>query len=167
MNLNGLWNYAVVEKGAERPDAWDGRILVPYPIESALSGVKRTLAPDEVLYYQRSFEIPESWKEKRVVLHFGAVDYRTQVFLNDKRIGEHEGGYDPFAFDVTDYLQGTGAQILVVQVTDPTWTEGQPRGKQTLSPAGIMYTRRPASGRPSGSNPLWRAASRTSTSFPT
>lgn len=143
-NLNGLWNYAVVAKGAVQPQVWDGKILVPYPIESALSGVKRRLTPADALYYQRGFKIPGAWKDKRVLLHFGAVDYRTEVFVNGRKVGEHEGGYLPFSFDITDQLDGNGEQSLVVKVTDPTWTEGIPRGKQTLSPAGIMYT--PTSG---------------------
>jgi len=143
-NLNGLWNYAVVKKGSDQPATWDGRILVPYPIESALSGVKRPFQPDEVLYYQRSFKVPAGWEGKRVILHFGAVDYRAEISVNGKRVGSHEGGYDPFSLDITEQLEGDGEQTLTVRVTDPTWTEGIPRGKQTLSPAGIMYT--PTSG---------------------
>ncbi|GAA5484765.1 glycoside hydrolase family 2 protein [Haloferula sargassicola] len=142
-NLNGLWNYAVTGEDAE-PDAWDGEILIPYPIESALSGVKRSLKPDETLYYQHNFDVPAQWAGQRVVLHFGAVDYRSEVFLNGKSLGKHQGGYVPFSFDITDQLKSEGSQNLVVKVTDPTWTEGQPRGKQTLDPNGIMYT--PTSG---------------------
>ncbi|MCA9257883.1 MAG: hypothetical protein KDA61_01730 [Planctomycetales bacterium] len=144
LNLNGLWNYAVVEGDAAVPAKWDGKILTPYPIESALSGVKRAFSPHETLVYQRSFETPASWHGRRVLLHFGAVDYRTEVFVNGRSVGTHVGGYDPFSFDVTDLLTKEGAQELVVKVADPTWTGGQPRGKQTLSPAGIMYT--PTSG---------------------
>lgn len=143
-NLNGLWNYAVVPKNSAQPASWDGRILVPYPIESALSGVKRSFRPDEVLFYQRTFQVPRGWGGQRIMLHFGAVDYRAEVFVNGQRVGGHEGGYDPFSFDITDHLITGTEQTLVVKVTDPTWTEGIPRGKQTLSPAGIMYT--PTSG---------------------
>ncbi|WP_145246803.1 sugar-binding domain-containing protein [Aeoliella mucimassa] len=144
MNLNGLWQYAITDKQSTRPINWDGQILVPYPVESALSGVKRSLKPEDALYYSRKFEVPSDWSGKRILLHFGAVDYRCQVFVNYKRVGSHEGGYDPFSFDITPYLTGDKEQSLMVKVTDPTYTEGQPRGKQTLSPAGIMYT--PTSG---------------------
>lgn len=143
-NLNGLWNYAVVSDASQEPAKWDGRILVPYPIESALSGVKKQITPKETLVYERGFKVPAGWNGKRLLLHFGAVDYRCEVLVNGKSAGKHEGGYDPFSFDITDHLNGSGEQKLVVKVTDPTWTSGQPRGKQTLSPAGIMYT--PTSG---------------------
>lgn len=144
LNLNGLWNHAVVAQGADRPAAWDGPILVPFAIESSLSGVKRIFQPNEVLYYQRIFDVPAGWAGKRIYLNFGAVDYRSEVYVNGSLVGRHEGGYDPFRFDISGFLKPEGAQEVVVKVTDPTWTEGQPRGKQTLSPAGIMYT--PTSG---------------------
>lgn len=143
-NLNGLWNYAVVNDASQEPAKWDGKILVPYPIESALSGVKKPISPKETLVYERGFTVPAGWSGKRLMLHFGAVDYRCEILVNGKSAGKHEGGYDPFSFDITDHLNGSGEQKLVVKVTDPTWTSGQPRGKQTLSPAGIMYT--PTSG---------------------
>ena len=143
-NLNGLWNYAVVKQGGARPSDWDGRILVPFGIESSLSGVKRAFMPDEVLYYQRNIEIPDDWSGRRIILHFGAVDYASEVFVNGKRVGGHEGGYNPFSFDITDYIAGAGVQSLVVKVTDGTSSVGKPRGKQTLHPNGIMYT--PTSG---------------------
>jgi hypothetical protein len=139
-NLNGLWNYAVVGDAAQEPAKWDGHILVPYPIESALSGVKKQIAPTDALVYERGFTVPASWNGRRLLLHFGAVDYRCEVLVNGRSAGKHEGGYDPFSFDITDLLNGSGEQKLVVKVADPTWTGGQPRGKQTLSPAGIMYT---------------------------
>ena len=144
-NLNGLWNYAVVTGDAE-PDGWDGQILVPYPIESALSGVKREITADDTLYYERTFSAAGELGDQRLMLHFGAVDYRCEVFVNGQSVGTHQGGYDPFSFDITDALDldGDGEQTLRVKVTDPTWTEGIPRGKQTLNPAGIMYT--PTSG---------------------
>ena len=144
-NLNGFWNYAITPKDqAPAEGTWDGKILVPYPLESALSGVKGTLKPDQLLTYQREFNIPADWNGKRVILHFGAVDYRSEVLVNGNSVGRHQGGYDPFSFDITDQLLPSGPQSVVVRVTDPTWTEGQPRGKQTLNPAGIMYT--PTSG---------------------
>lgn len=143
-NLNGLWNYAVTGKNVDTPDNWDGEILVPYPIESALSGVKKEFLPDQTLWYERTFEVPDDWDGQHVILHFGAVDYATEVFVNGQSVGTHEGGYDPFSFDITDALDGDGEQMLRVKVTDPTWTKGIPRGKQTLNPGGIMYT--PTSG---------------------
>ena len=144
LNLNGLWQYSVAKQGQDRPAADDGRILVPFAIESALSGVNRAFGPDDVLWYERQFEVPAEWDGRRVFLHFGAVDYRAEVLVNGTSVGTHEGGYDPFYFDITDHLDTDGPQALVVKVTDPTWAEGVPRGKQTLDPGGIMYT--PASG---------------------
>ncbi|MBB5353296.1 hypothetical protein HNR46_003551 [Haloferula luteola] len=143
-NLNGLWDYAILEKGASEATEWEGEILVPYPIESALSGVKKALQPEETLVYHRTFTVPTDWRGQRIVLHFGAVDYRSEVRVNGQSVGRHQGGYDPIDYDITDYLKEGAEQTLEVRVTDPTWTEGQPRGKQTLSPAGIMYT--PTSG---------------------
>ena len=140
-NLNGLWEYAVTQ--GDEPDDMDGHILVPYPIESSLSGVKREFTADDTLWYKRTIDVPADWDGKRVMLNFGAVDYRTEVVVNGKSVGIHQGGYDPFSFDITDALTGDENEV-VVKVTDPTWTEGIPRGKQTLSPAGIMYT--PTSG---------------------
>ena len=138
-NLNGLWDYAVTQQNVVEPDNWDGKILVPYPIESALSGVNKDFLPTDLLHYQRNFEVPDHWGGKRIMLHFGAVDYRSKVYVNGQLVGEHEGGYDPFSFDITDALKADGKQTLTVRVTDPTWTEGIPRGKQTLDPGGIMY----------------------------
>jgi beta-galactosidase/beta-glucuronidase len=121
-NLNGLWNYAVVGDAAQEPAKWDGEILVPYPIESALSGVKMQIAPTDALVYERGFTVPASWNGRRLLLHFGAVDYRCEVLVNGRSAGKHEGGYDPFSFDITDLLNGSGEQKLVVKVADPTWT---------------------------------------------
>ncbi len=139
-NLNGLWEYAIQPKDAARPDKYGGQILVPYPVESALSGVKRTLTPAQRLWYRRTFSAAPA-KGGRMLLHFGASDWRTEVWVNGKAAGQHEGGYDPFTFDITDELKpGTGAQEIVVAVWDPTDTEVHPRGKQVLDPSGIWYT---------------------------
>ena len=139
-NLNGLWEYAIRAKDTESPKNFDGTILVPFPVESALSGVKRALTPADRLWYRRTFTVPEG-NRRRVLLHFGAVDWQTEVFVNNKKVGSHEGGYDPFTMDVTDALRsGGGAQELRVSVWDPTNTALQPRGKQTLKPEGIWYT---------------------------
>jgi beta-galactosidase/beta-glucuronidase len=139
-NLNGLWDYAIRPKDAARPDSFDGTILAPFAIESALSGVKRALAPEQRLWYRRTFKAPDL-KSKRLLLHFGAVDWRAEVFVNGTRVGEHEGGYDPFTFDVTPALKSSASQQeITVAVWDPTDTASQPRGKQILNPNGIWYT---------------------------
>lgn len=144
-NLNGLWSYAITDGNAKRPDAGDGQILVPFPVESALSGVARGVTPEQTLWYWRTFEVPAGWRADggRVLLHFGAVDWHAQVRVNGKKVGEHRGGFDPFSFDVTDVLT-TGENQIEVEVKDPTDTGGQPRGKQWLKPHGIWYT--PSSG---------------------
>ncbi|MBN2217491.1 MAG: glycoside hydrolase family 2 [Pirellulales bacterium] len=139
-NLNGLWHYAIRPRDAARPDEFDGQILVPFPAESALSGVKKRVGPDQRLWYCRTFDVPEAWREGRVLLHFGAVDWEASVWVNGKPIGEHRGGYDPFTFDVTDALAPEGPQELVLAVWDPTDAGAQPRGKQILNPRGISYT---------------------------
>jgi beta-galactosidase/beta-glucuronidase len=138
-NLNGLWDYAVLPKDQAAPKAFEGAILVPFPIESALSGVKRAVTPEQQLWYRRAFTAPDL-KGGRLLLHFGAVDWRARVFLNGVAVGEHEGGYDPFTFDVTKALKPGAAQELVVAVWDGTNTGLQPRGKQTLKPESIWYT---------------------------
>ncbi len=140
-NLNGLWEYSVAPAAqAEAPGAYDGAILVPFCIESALSGVKRSVRDDEALWYRRTFETPGAWNGQRVLLHFGAVDWSAEVWVNGKRAGGHRGGYDPFSLDITELLTAKGAQTLVVRVTDPTDSSWQPRGKQVRDPRGIWYT---------------------------
>ena len=138
-NLNGLWDYAIRPQQETSAAAYDGRILVPFPVESALSGVKRPLTPEQRLWYRRTFTAP-NLKGKRLLLHFGAVDWRAEVWVNGKSIGKHEGGYDPFTFDITDALKGTAPQEIVVAVWDPSDSGRQPRGKQMLNPSGIWYT---------------------------
>ncbi len=138
-NLNGLWDYSIRPKAENRPEKPDGQILVPFAIESALSGVKRPLTPDERLWYRRSFPAPDL-NGKHLLLHFGAVDWRAEVFVNGKAVGTHEGGYDAFTFDITDALTAKGPQELVVAVWDPTDASLHPRGKQILNPNGIWYT---------------------------
>lgn len=144
MNLNGLWNYQIVKRGEEASRTNDGQILVPFAIESSLSGVGKRLNSDEELIYQRSFTIPSSWTKKRILLHFGAVDWKTDVWVNGIKVGEHTGGYTPFTFDITQALEGKGKQELMVRVWDPTDKGYQPRGKQVSKPEGIWYT--PVSG---------------------
>ena len=140
LNLNGLWDYAVRPKEEGRPQSWDGQILVPFPIESALSGVARRVSEKERVWYRRTFRVPWRRKGWHVLLHFGAVDWETTVWVNVHRIGTHRGGYDSFTFDITDALRPSGEQELVVAVWDPTDAGYQPRGKQVRRPRGIWYT---------------------------
>lgn len=153
LNLNGLWDITVEGNQGEIPvqantnllsvitAPWTGKILVPFAIESALSGVMKHT---DRMIYSRSFEIPEEWKGRRVLLHFGAVDWETKVSINGREVGVHCGGYDSFSFDITDALKKEAPQEIKVEVFDPTNNGGYPRGKQTLTPKGIMYT--PSSG---------------------
>ncbi len=139
-NLNGWWSYALTAGDAPRPAAWDGRILVPFPIESQLSGVRRAVEPSQRLWYRRTFRAPALPGGGRLLLHFGAVDWETTVWVNGREVGVHRGGYDPFTFDITDALRPGASQELVVGVRDPTDSGPQPRGKQVLRPHGIWYT---------------------------
>lgn len=138
-NLNGLWDYAIIEKGKHTPSVFDGKILVPFAVESSLSGVGKTVGAEKELVYRRSFDVPSSWKGKKVLLHFGAVDWRTDVWVNDVKVGSHTGGFTPFSFDITEALQGKN-NTLLVKVWDPTDKGYQPRGKQVSRPEGIWYT---------------------------
>ena len=138
-NLNGLWDYAIIEKGKHSPSVFDGKILVPFAVESSLSGVGKTVGAEKELVYRRSFDVPSSWKGKRVLLHFGAVDWETDVWVNDVKVGSHTGGFTPFSFDITEALQGKN-NTLLVKVWDPTDKGYQPRGKQVSRPEGIWYT---------------------------
>lgn len=138
-NLNGLWDYAIIEKGKHSPSVFDGKILVPFAVESSLSGVAKTVGAEKELVYRRSFDVPSSWKGKKVLLHFGAVDWRTDVWVNDVKVGSHTGGFTPFSFDITEALQGKN-NTLMVKVWDPTDKGYQPRGKQVSRPEGIWYT---------------------------
>ena len=138
-NLNGLWEYAVITKGMHMPEQFEGEILVPFAIESSLSGVGKRVGENQELVYQRFFDIPANWKGKEVLLHFGAVDWKTDVWVNDIKVGSHTGGFTPFSFNVTDALN-KGKNKLVVRVWDPTDSGHQPRGKQVSRPEGIWYT---------------------------
>ncbi len=139
-NLNGLWRYAIRPKDAARPQDFDGQILVPFAIESALSGVGKTVSKDNRLWYRRTFDLPASWSDHRVLLHFGAVDWDATVWVNGEELGSHKGGYDPFSFDITNALKAQGPQEIVVSVWDPTSEGPQARGKQIRNPHGIWYT---------------------------
>ncbi|MEQ8764951.1 MAG: glycoside hydrolase family 2 TIM barrel-domain containing protein [Planctomycetota bacterium] len=137
-NLNGDWDYAITGLEAKQPTEWAGSILVPFCIESELSGVGRLLEPHEALWYRRTFEATPL-PGQRTRLNFEAVDYRCEVFVNGRSVGSHVGGSLPFSMDVSEALQH-GENVVVVRVEDETggW---QLRGKQTLSPGGIWYTR--------------------------
>lgn len=137
-NLNGLWQYAITDKDANMPTSFEGQILVPFPLESALSGVKKALLPIQTLWYKRQVNIP-AVTDKKVLLHFGAVDWQTTVFVNGKQVGEHTGGYTGFTFDITSALN-TGQNDIVVKVYDPTDEGVGPHGKQVLKPENIYYT---------------------------
>ncbi|MBK9015992.1 MAG: glycoside hydrolase family 2 [Saprospiraceae bacterium] len=143
VNLNGLWNLSLQAQGPGRPFK-QGKILVPYPVESALSGCGWRVEPTHVMVYTRKFFMPSRWKGQRVLLHFGAVDWQTSAFVNGKKVGDHKGGYDPFYFDITDAVTLGQEAELSIHVTDPTNAGGQAVGKQSLTPGGIFYT--PTSG---------------------
>jgi len=143
LNLNGLWDYAVTSRGAPQPAEFSERILVPFPIESALSGVMLTnLDEKKRIWYRRKLSVPSGWARQRLLLHFGAVDFEATVFVNGKQVGQHRGGYDPFSFDITEAVVDRGQeQELVVAVWDPTDAAPNPRGKQVRRPdKGIFYT---------------------------
>jgi len=141
-NLNGLWDYKIADgTGQMPPQSSDGKILVPFPIESALSGVMKRLGLRQAMVYYRTFDLPDLLGDQRVLLHFGAVDWNCAVTVNGKRIGSHQGGYDPFSFDITDaLLKDTKRQEITVLVMDPSDANWQPRGKQVNEPKGIWYT---------------------------
>jgi beta-galactosidase/beta-glucuronidase len=139
LNLNGRWEYAIRPRDEGRPATFDGEILVPFPAESALSGVMKQVGESHRLWYRRQFDAPERPAGHRALLHFGAVDWHATVWINDVEVGEHKGGYTPFTFDITDVLVD-GEQEIVVSVWDPTDSGFQPRGKQVGEPRGIWYT---------------------------
>lgn len=145
MNLNGLWDYAIRPIGAAAvPEKWDGQILVPFPVESSLSGVMKQVGPDNALWYRRSISIPQdqAWSGKNVLLNFGAVDWDCTVWINGTKVGGHRGGYDPFTFDITKALgeSKTRTSEIVVRVLDGSDAGYQARGKQVRKPGGIFYT---------------------------
>lgn len=137
--LNGEYDYAVTDSQADKPQCYDGKITVPFSIESAASGVNKPLKPEQRLWYRRFFTLPDEFAGKRILLHFGAVDWQCSVWVNSVLIGEHTGGYNPFYFDITDALV-QGENELVVKVFDPSDSGHQQRGKQVLKPVGFWYT---------------------------
>ncbi len=141
LNLNGLWEYQITSRSeARRPERYSGQILVPFAIESPLSGVMQPLGPEERLWYRRELQIPAGWNGHRVLLHFGAVDWEATVYLDGHNLGSHRGGYDGFRFDITSHVKAGATHQLVVSVWDPTDTAWQLHGKQTLHPGGCSYS---------------------------
>ncbi|MDR1906580.1 MAG: glycoside hydrolase family 2 [Clostridiales bacterium] len=138
INLNGLWDYAILPIG-EKLTAYQGKILVPFSPESLLSGVERTVTPSDALYYRRTFGLPDGFKKGRVLLHFGAVDYRAEIFVNGYRAFEHRGGYNAFYIDITAFLSD-GDNVLTLTVTDPSDDGVGACGKQKIDRGGIFYT---------------------------
>ena len=138
-NLNGLWQYAITPRDAAMPSQYNGQILVPYPIESALSGVQKPVLPNQLLWYKRNIIPPALKNGERLLLHFGAVDWQATVYMNGKESGAHTGGYQNFSVDITDAVRN-GSNELVVKVYDPTDQGPNPHGKQVLNPKDIYYT---------------------------
>lgn len=143
-NLNGLWEYAITTNDAQIPKSFEGEILVPFAVESALSGVGKALLPTQLLWYKRSITIPSEWKNNAILLHFGAVDWESTLYIDGKKVGNHKGGFDAFTFDISAFVKAGKTHELLLRVYDPTDSESQPRGKQVLNPKGIWYT--PVSG---------------------
>jgi beta-galactosidase/beta-glucuronidase len=149
LNLNGLWAFAFDDENVGTEQRWfshsegpfDRDIIVPFAYQSKLSGIGDPSFHDTV-WYKREFEIPESWSGQRVLLHFGAVDYRAWVFVNEQCVGFHEGGHVPFHFDITHYVED-GINLLSVKVEDPSTDQTIPRGKQFWreESEAIWYTR--------------------------
>ena len=139
-NLNGLWDYEITKLGVNKPNFYKNKILVPFPIESSLSGVQKNVGKENELWYHSIFVVPKSWKGRNIILHFGGVDWKSEIWINDVYVGSHQGGYDPFSFDITSQLNNKKKQKVVVKVWDPTDEGYQPRGKQTINPHGIWYT---------------------------
>ncbi|MEG0910922.1 MAG: glycoside hydrolase family 2 TIM barrel-domain containing protein [Ruthenibacterium sp.] len=137
-NLNGAWEYAITNSDA-LPHVWQGEITVPFAIESALSGVQKSILPGQNLWYRRTFSVQNFDAQKRTVLQFGAVDYACKIYINGKKAGAHFGGYTPFGINISAYVKAEDNELLVC-VTDRTDRGHRARGKQSLTPKGIWYT---------------------------
>ena len=139
-NLNGQWDYAILPKGTAPEGAFQGKITVPFAVESLLSGVQKAVGPDQELWYERQLTLSLNRTNKRVLLHFGAVDWEAEVWVNGIRAGSHQGGFDGFSIDISDLLIKGEKQTIRVRVWDPSDAGPQPRGKQVQNPKGIWYT---------------------------
>ncbi|KEO71923.1 glycoside hydrolase family 2 protein [Anditalea andensis] len=140
VNLNGKWQYTIQDKSPAIPEKFDGEILVPFAVESKLSGVGRIVGDEKYLWYKRTFDVSPKMRSGKLLLHFGAVDWEAEVFINGQSVGMHQGGYDPFYFEINDYLVKNREQEVVVRVWDPSDNGPQPRGKQVEKPNSIWYT---------------------------
>lgn len=140
LNLNGIWDFGFSSCDQTNSGIFNNNILVPFPAESLLSGVKHTVTEQQRMWYRRQFEIPSNWHRKRVLLHFEAVDWETEVWVNGLKMGTHKGGYDRFTFDITDAIKAKGPQELIVSVFDPTDSEFQSRGLQMLRPRPPFFS---------------------------
>ena len=143
-NLNGLWDYAILKSHKIQPQKFQGKILVPFSFESSLSGVGKNINPNDKMWYRRSFNLPNNWSGKDIVINFEAVDYKCALWVNDILVGTHKGGFDRFSFNITPYLKSNGSQKVLLAVEDATNFSSQPRGKQQINASGIYYT--PVSG---------------------
>ena len=139
LNLNGIWSYSITDVNSQKPDNFDGEILVPFSIESSLSGVMKSLNEKQILWYYKEFEIPDNWKDKNIIIHFNAVDWICELYINDNKIGKHSGGYSEFSFDITKNIK-EGKNKILLKVFDPSDKGYQAVGKQTLNPNVIWYT---------------------------
>ena len=140
-NLNGLWNYAITPASVtEFPASWEGKILVPFAVESALSGVGKEVGKDKALWYHNTITLDKKVNKDNIILHFGAVDWQCDVYVNNNLVGRHEGGFNSFSMDITKFIKKGAKQDIVIRVWDPTDDGPQPRGKQIKNPHGIWYT---------------------------
>ena len=139
LNLNGKFDYAILPAAQNWAENFDGEILVPFAVESLLSGVEKPLSPSDRLWYRKRFSVPTAMLGKNILLHFDAVDWQCEVFINHHSVGKHTGGYCAFSFDITEYLT-EGENELVVCVYDPTESGWQQRGKQVNDTHGFWYT---------------------------
>ena len=140
--LNGLWEYAI-KKEETIPDVFDGQILVPFSPETEVSGVNKTVMPDDYLFYRLKTTIPEGFVKDKVILHFGAVDQIAEVFINGQFAIKHIGGFLPFSVDIKPFLKDENIEIIL-RVVDTTNSSYHSSGKQSLNPGGIWY--KPQSG---------------------
>ncbi len=139
LTLNGVWDFGITHRDKTNGGTYQRTILVPFPVESSLSGVMRPVNEQQRLWYHRKFTVPAAWRGRRVLLHCEAADWEARVWVNRKELGTHRGGYDRFSFDITDDLKAEEVQEIVVSVWDPTNTSHQPRGKQGLAGrAGLL-----------------------------
>ena len=139
-NLNGPWDFAILPKGSLPETGFAGKIIVPFPVESFLSGAQKEVGPENELWYEKTFDLSLDRKGKRILMHFGASDWETEVWVNGTSVGTHQGGFDSFTFDITDHLNSGKTQRIRIRVWDPSDSGPQPRGKQVKSPKGIWYT---------------------------